>query len=61
MVDEKGDLYWEEFLGVYNNKTYHEDTTFSTVMALNALLDTWTLSVTDDQGKVKRSFDPSTP
>lgn len=30
-------------------------------MALNALIDTWTISKTDENGKVKRIFDSLTP
>ena len=33
-----------EFLGNYANKTRGEDTNFATAMALNALLDIWTIS-----------------
>ncbi|EWS75435.1 hypothetical protein TTHERM_000985179 (macronuclear) [Tetrahymena thermophila SB210] len=61
LADKNGNLYWQEFLGIYNNKTYHEDETFSTVMALNALIDIWTISKTDENGKVKRIFDSQTP
>lgn len=60
-TNERGEIYWEEFLGVYKNKTYHEDTTFSTVLALSALLDTWTVTIQEDQGNIKRIFDPNTP
>ncbi|EAR91824.2 hypothetical protein TTHERM_00985180 (macronuclear) [Tetrahymena thermophila SB210] len=60
-LDKNGNIYWEEFLGVYNNKTYNEDTTFSTVMTLNALLDTWTVSISHQNGTISRIFDPQTP
>ncbi|KAL4496470.1 hypothetical protein ABPG72_014700 [Tetrahymena utriculariae] len=60
-ADKNGNIYWQEFLGIYDNKTYHEDETFSSVMALNALIDTWTISQTDEYGKVKRIFDTQIP
>ena len=36
-------IYWEEFLGNYGKKERNEDALFSTALALNALLDTWTV------------------
>ncbi|KAL4486864.1 hypothetical protein ABPG72_009628 [Tetrahymena utriculariae] len=61
LADKNGNIYWQEFLGNYANKTYHEDETFSTVIVLNALIDTWTISQTDEYDKVKRIFDSQTP
>lgn len=37
--------YWDEFLGDYANITRGEDRVFATSVALNALLDTWTITV----------------
>lgn len=47
--------HWTEFLGNYANKTRDEDAIFSTSLALNALLDTWTTR----KGPVV-TFDPDT-
>lgn len=41
-IGNKGELYWSEFLGNFANKNRNEDSIFSTSLALNALLDTWT-------------------
>ena len=34
--------HWDEFLGNYNGKIRGEDRIFSTALAVNVLLDTWT-------------------
>ena len=40
--EEGGLIYWEDFLGNFGNKTRSEDRIFTTAMAINVLLDTWT-------------------
>jgi hypothetical protein len=47
---------WEEFLGNYGKKDRHEDALFSTALALNALLDTWTI-----KSGSRLAFDIDTP
>ena len=46
-------IYWDDFLGDYANKTRGEDRLFSTAVALNALLDAWTVP----DAKCKRVWD----
>ena len=41
-LSAEGQIYWAEFLGNYAGKDRNEDAVFSTALALNALLDTWT-------------------
>lgn len=48
--------YWVEFLGNYANKERNDDAIFNTVMAMNALYDTWTL-----RNKSSLTFDSDTP
>lgn len=49
-------IYWEEFLGNYGKKERNEDALFSTALALNALLDTWTI-----RSGQKVTYDSETP
>ena len=37
------EYYWAEFLGNYGGKTRNHDALFATSLAVNALLDTWTI------------------
>ncbi|EAR83459.2 hypothetical protein TTHERM_00927140 (macronuclear) [Tetrahymena thermophila SB210] len=60
-VRYNGDLYWEDFLGIYANKSYHEDATFTTVLSLSTLINTWTTAKLDKKGNVRLYFDPKTP
>ncbi|KAL4461321.1 hypothetical protein ABPG72_016119 [Tetrahymena utriculariae] len=60
-VRYNGDLYWEDFLGNYANKSYHEDTTFTTVLSLTTLINTWTSAKLDKRGNLRLYFDPKTP
>ena len=39
--------YWEECLGNFANKTRGEDRLFSTVMAVNSLIDIWSINKID--------------
>jgi hypothetical protein len=38
---EKDNWYWTEFLGNFADKSRNDDALFSTSLALNALIDTW--------------------
>lgn len=40
---KNGLVYWEEFLGNYGKKDRHEDSLFATSLALNSLIDIWTI------------------
>lgn len=53
---EKEEAYWCEFLGNFGKKERKEDAYFSTSMAVNALIDTWTR-----RSKGSISFDEQTP
>ncbi len=39
----KNQTYWDEFLGDYAGKNRGEDRLFATSLAINALIDTWTI------------------
>ncbi|KAL4461319.1 hypothetical protein ABPG72_016117 [Tetrahymena utriculariae] len=55
------ELHWQDFLGNYANKTYEEDNTFTTIMSLSILVNTWTTTQVDKSGNLKLYFDPQTP
>jgi hypothetical protein len=44
-------VYWEQFIGVYDGKDWHQDRLFSTALAVNALLDIWTIK-TNNNGQL---------
>lgn len=52
------EAYWESYLGNYANVTRHEDRLYSTVAAMNALLDTFTSTSSD---RKIRTWLPNTP
>ncbi|KAL4472412.1 hypothetical protein ABPG74_018361 [Tetrahymena malaccensis] len=60
-VNSNKELYWNDFLGNYANKTYDEDNTFTTIMSLSTLINTWTTTFEDQNGNIKLQFDPQTP
>ncbi|KAL4472411.1 hypothetical protein ABPG74_018360 [Tetrahymena malaccensis] len=60
-VNSNNELYWNDFLGNYANKTYNEDNTYTTIMALSVLVNTWTTTQADQNGNLKLQFDPQTP
>jgi hypothetical protein len=55
-VKNSNSSYWVEFLGNYANKERNDDAVFNTIMALNALYDTWTV-----RNKENLFFDTETP
>ncbi|EAR83456.2 transmembrane protein, putative (macronuclear) [Tetrahymena thermophila SB210] len=55
------ELYWQDFLGNYANKTYDEDNTFTTISALSTLVNIWTATQQDQNGNLRLQFDPQTP
>ncbi|KAL4512370.1 hypothetical protein ABPG72_005372 [Tetrahymena utriculariae] len=60
--DKQGYAYWEEFLGDYAGKVRGEDRNFASALALNALIDIWTISEKDQKtGKIIRQFIQNTP
>ncbi|KAL4472410.1 hypothetical protein ABPG74_018359 [Tetrahymena malaccensis] len=60
-VRHNGDLYWEDFLGIYANRSYHEDSAFTTVVSLTTLINTWTSTKLDKKGNLRLHFHPDTP
>jgi len=48
LTDDEGNIFWESFLGnYYEDKKLHTDRAFSTTMALNALIDIFTIPSSD--------------
>eukprot|EP01132_Coremiostelium_polycephalum_P006678 gene6678-8262_t len=60
------DIYWESFLGnadtVNGSKIkYSEDRFFSTALAINSLIDIWTVPIRSDVKSIKRKWKENTP
>jgi len=56
--DDLETVYWQEWIGNYANKTRGLDRMFSTTMALNALLNIWTVQ---EQGIRSIKYKDNTP
>ena len=55
-IEKKSTYHWNECIGNYAGKTRDDDAIFSSAVALNALLDIWTIR----RGKNVK-YDPDTP
>lgn len=56
MTDEKGNIYWVQFLGNYAGINRNEDMFYNTAVAVAALLEIWTT-----KSNYKSFYDEDTP
>eukprot|EP00357_Protocruzia_adherens_P032971 CAMPEP_0115008928 /NCGR_PEP_ID=MMETSP0216-20121206/22262_1 /TAXON_ID=223996 /ORGANISM="Protocruzia adherens, Strain Boccale" /LENGTH=593 /DNA_ID=CAMNT_0002376545 /DNA_START=320 /DNA_END=2101 /DNA_ORIENTATION=- len=45
LTNKGSQMYWKEFLGDYAEREWGEDTIFATALAVNSLLDIWTVRI----------------